>query len=60
MIPCQHGVMRPHTVNGESLQIWEITANILNKQSGITDKGWYSTFEGGQELTTTQWAYGPD
>lgn len=52
--------MRPHTVNGESLQIWGITANILNKQSGITDKGWYSTFEGGQELTTTQWAYGPD
>jgi hypothetical protein len=28
---------------GEGLQIWRVAANILNKQSQTTDKGWPSS-----------------
>jgi hypothetical protein len=32
---------RPHAVDGaDSLQIWKVAANILNKQSQTADKGW--------------------
>jgi hypothetical protein len=28
---------------GYGLQIWRVAANILNKQSRIADKGWFSS-----------------
>jgi hypothetical protein len=36
---------------GDSLQIWRVTANILNKQSRKADKGWSSSL--GVELRVT-------
>jgi hypothetical protein len=36
-----HGVACPQFADGgDGLQIWRLAANILNKQSRTTDKGW--------------------
>jgi hypothetical protein len=49
-MPCKVGAFSPrmarHQVaDGEDgLQIWKGAANIFNKQSQATDKGWYSNF----------------
>jgi hypothetical protein len=43
-VPCHHVVARPQVVDrGDSLQIWRVVANILNKQSRTTDRGWLSS-----------------
>jgi len=40
---CQHGMARQWVADGGgSLQIWKEPANVLNKQSRMTDKGWSS------------------
>jgi hypothetical protein len=42
-VPCHHGMARPQVVDGgDSLQIWRVAANILNKQPRTADKGWAS------------------
>jgi len=39
--PCYHGMVRPRVADGgDGLQIWRVAANILNKQSWASDKGW--------------------
>jgi hypothetical protein len=39
-VPCHHGTARPRFADGgDGLQIWRVTANILNKQSRIADRG---------------------
>jgi hypothetical protein len=43
-VPCHHGMVCPQVVDGgNGLQIWRVTANILNKQSRTADKGWSSS-----------------
>jgi hypothetical protein len=43
-VACHHGMARPQVADGgDCLQIWRITANILNKQSRTADKGWSSS-----------------
>jgi hypothetical protein len=37
---------------GDSLQIWRVDANILNKQWRIADRGWSSSWGLGRGLTT--------
>jgi hypothetical protein len=50
-----HGVARPQVADGgDSLQIWTVAANILNKQSPIADRGWFSSLGVGRGLTTSQ------
>jgi hypothetical protein len=44
---------RPQVVDGgDGLQIWRVTANILNKQTWMADKGWSSSLGLGVWLTT--------
>jgi hypothetical protein len=48
------GMARPQVVDGgESLQIWKIAENILNKQSRTADKGWSSNLEVGRGAKDT-------
>jgi hypothetical protein len=43
-LPCHHCMARPQAADGgDSLQIWRVAANILNKQSRTADKGWFSS-----------------
>jgi hypothetical protein len=45
VILCHHGVARLQATFGENgLQIWTVTANILNKQSVTAEKRWSSTW----------------
>jgi hypothetical protein len=45
---------RPQVVDGEDgLQVWRITANILNKQSHTANKGWSSCLGFGVGLQLT-------
>jgi hypothetical protein len=38
--PCHYGTASPHVADGgDALQIWLVTANILNKQSWIAEEG---------------------
>jgi hypothetical protein len=40
---------RPQVADGgDGLQIWRVAANILNKQSRTTDKGWSSRLGAGR------------
>jgi hypothetical protein len=44
---CHHGMARPQFADGgDSLQIWRVAANILNKQSRTADRGWSSSLGG--------------
>jgi hypothetical protein len=39
-VPCRLGMARPQVSDGgDSLQVWRVAANILNKQSRTVDKG---------------------
>jgi hypothetical protein len=39
-VPCHHSMARPQVADGgDSLQIWRVAANILNKQSWTAGKG---------------------
>jgi hypothetical protein len=39
--PCHHGMARPQVADGgDTLQVWRVAANTLNKQSRTVDKGW--------------------
>jgi hypothetical protein len=43
---CHHGMARPQVADGgDGLQLWRVAANILNKQSRITNKGWSCSLE---------------
>jgi hypothetical protein len=43
-VPCHHGMARPQVADGgNTLQVWRVPANILNKQSQTADKGWPSS-----------------
>jgi hypothetical protein len=44
----------PLVADGDSLQIWRIGVNILNKQLWTANKGWSNILEVGQWLTTPQ------
>jgi hypothetical protein len=38
-VPCHHGMGRPQVADGgDGLQIWKVTANIMNKQLRAADK----------------------
>jgi hypothetical protein len=40
---CHNGMARPQVADGgDGLQTWRVAANILNKQSRTTDRGWFS------------------
>jgi hypothetical protein len=42
-VPCHRGVARPPVADGgDTLQIWRVSTNILNKQSRTADNGWSS------------------
>ncbi|KAJ4443458.1 hypothetical protein ANN_05127 [Periplaneta americana] len=42
--PYHHGMARPQVADrGDSLQIWRVAVNILNKQSRTADEGWSSS-----------------
>jgi hypothetical protein len=45
-------MVHPQIVAGDSLQMWKVAANILNKQSQTADKGWSSSLGLGNKLTT--------
>jgi hypothetical protein len=48
-VDCHHGMACPQVVDrGDSLQIWRVAANILNKQPQTADSGWSSSFGVGQ------------
>jgi hypothetical protein len=38
-VPRHHGMGRPQVADGEGLQLWRASANILNKPSRTADKG---------------------
>jgi hypothetical protein len=39
-VACRHGMAGPQVADGgDTLQIWRVTANILNKQKRTGDKG---------------------
>ena len=41
---CNHGVAYPQVADGgDGIQIWRVTANVLNKQLRTTNKGWSSS-----------------
>jgi hypothetical protein len=43
-VPCHHGMARPQVADGgNTLQVWRVAANILNKNSRTADKGWPSS-----------------
>jgi hypothetical protein len=43
-VPCHHGMARHQVADGGAgLQIWREAEIILNKQSRMADKGWYSS-----------------
>jgi hypothetical protein len=43
-VPCHHGMARPQVADGgDSLQIWRVAANVLNKQPQTADRGWSSS-----------------
>jgi hypothetical protein len=43
-VPCRHDTARPQVVDkGGGLQIWMVSANVLNKQSRTADTGWASS-----------------
>jgi hypothetical protein len=49
-VPCHHGMARlPVAYRGDSLQMWRVAADILNKQP----TGWSSSWGVGQGLTTS-------
>jgi hypothetical protein len=49
---CHHGKEHSQAVDGvDGLHIWMSDANIKNKQSRKTDKGWSSSFGDKWELT---------
>jgi hypothetical protein len=51
--PCHHGKARPQVADeGDGLQIWRVTANILNKQSRTDERRWSSSLGLGVGLTT--------
>jgi hypothetical protein len=44
-VPCHHGRAHPQVADGgDTLQVWRVAANILNKQLRAADKGWSSSF----------------
>jgi hypothetical protein len=48
-VPCHHGMARPQVADGgNTLQVWRVAANILNKQSRTADKGWPSSLGAGR------------
>jgi hypothetical protein len=43
-VPCHHSMARPQVADGgNTLQVWRVAANILNKQSRTADKRWSSS-----------------
>jgi hypothetical protein len=53
-VPCHHGMAHPRVADGgDSLQIWRVAVNILNKQLQTADKGWSSSLGLGVCLTTS-------
>jgi len=52
--PCYAGSLSPRqgADGGDGLQIWRISANILNKQSQTADNGWSSSLGVSEGLTT--------
>jgi hypothetical protein len=50
-VRCHHGVTRPRVVDiGDSLQIWRVAANILDKESRTADSGLSSSLGLGGSL----------
>jgi hypothetical protein len=51
---CYHGMVHPWVVDGgESLPLWRVAANILNKQSWTADKECSCILRLGEGLTTS-------
>jgi hypothetical protein len=52
-VPCHHGMVCPQVADGgNTLQVWRVAANILNKQSQTADKGWLSSLGIGRGAPT--------
>jgi hypothetical protein len=58
-VPCHHSVVHPHVVDGgDGIQVWRTAADILNNQSGTSNKGLSSSLrivrdvDGGQQFFT--------
>jgi hypothetical protein len=44
LVSCHNCMARPHVAaGGDSLQMWRVDANILNKQSRTADRRWSSS-----------------
>jgi hypothetical protein len=57
---CHHGMARPRVADGgDGLQLWEVDAKVLNKQSRTAEKGGsLASWSGrGQQLLTKEIAY---
>jgi hypothetical protein len=51
-VPCHCCMVRPQVADGgDSLQMWRVAANIVNKQSQTADKGWSSSLGVGRRAT---------
>jgi hypothetical protein len=51
---CHHGMARPQVADGgDSLNIWRVAANILNKQLRTADKWWSSSVGVGRGATNS-------
>jgi hypothetical protein len=53
-VPCHHFTARSQVADGgDGLQIWRVAANILNKQSRTSYKGWFSSLGAGREANNS-------
>lgn len=56
-VPCYHGVAHPQVAGGgNGLMVRRVAASILNKQSLISEKGWFYSLglNGGGGITAPQ------
>jgi hypothetical protein len=51
-LPCHQGMAHPQVANRDSLQIWRVAANTLNKQSQTAEGGGPAAWRLGGGLTT--------
>jgi len=52
--PSYSGTSRPRNAVGrDGIQAWRVDANVMNKQSRKTDKGWSSNFGVGRGVNNT-------
>jgi hypothetical protein len=50
--PCYYGMAHSQIADGDGLQIWRVTANVLNKHLQTADEGWSFSLGLAEGLTT--------